>query len=104
MTDRYAGKPFLRLLDAYVLLAIGELDQKSADGLTAMEPKLRQTFNAEGSWVDLVAQQMEFPPTLPNTIRGIWMKGREPFVETYGTEPDPVEFTMQFVNTNFPTD
>jgi hypothetical protein len=103
MTDRYASKPFLRLLDAYVLLAIGELDQESSDRLTAMEPKLRQTFNADGSWVDLVAQQMDFPPTLPDTIRDIWIKGREPFLKAYGTDPDPAEFTRQFVDTNFPT-
>ncbi len=104
MTDRYAGKPFLRLLDAYVLLAIGELDQASADALTAMEPKLRDTFKGEGSWYELVAQQMEFPPSLPGQIHDIWVRGRAPFIEKYGTGPDPVEFTHQFVDTNFPTD
>jgi hypothetical protein len=104
MSDRYVGKPFLRFLDCYVLRAIGELDQGVAETLTAMEPKLRQTLGHEGSWDEIVAQQMEFPSSLPGRIREIWEKGREPFVRAYGTEPDPAEFSRQFVDTNFPND
>ena len=38
--DRYAGKPFLRLLECYVLAAIGELSDEQQATLRAMEPKL----------------------------------------------------------------
>lgn len=33
---RYEGKPLLRLLDLYVLKAVGELSQESEDSLNAM--------------------------------------------------------------------
>lgn len=35
---RYDGQPLLRLLDVYVLWAIGELSQESEDGLKRMPP------------------------------------------------------------------
>lgn len=38
---RYEGKPLLRLLELYVLKAIGELSQESEDALNAMGSKLQ---------------------------------------------------------------
>jgi hypothetical protein len=100
MTDRYSGKPFLRLLDCYVLNAIGMLDEAQINGLKAMEPKLAQVFGIEGSWTDIVASKMEFPDDLPAEIRRIWEAGRAK-ASTIGLEVDPAEFTRQFVDTNF---
>jgi len=48
VTKRYAGKPFLRLLDSYVLDAIGHLDADSAAALIRLEPKFHAAFNATG--------------------------------------------------------
>ena len=40
-SERYAGRPFLRLLDAYVLWAIGELDEESDARLLEITPDLQ---------------------------------------------------------------
>lgn len=100
MSDRYAGKPFLKLLDCYVLDALGVLDEDTQVMLAKMEPFLQKTFG-NGHWREVVAIQMEFPDTLPDTIRDIWEKGSARFIEANGNEPNPLEFTMQFVDTNF---
>jgi hypothetical protein len=56
--DRYSGKPFLKLLDSYLLDAISELPEQQRRMLTAMEPKLRETIHRSGSWQQIVADEM----------------------------------------------
>jgi hypothetical protein len=101
VTDRYAGKPFLRLLDSYVLDALGVLDDRTGVTLLTMEPKLREIYGLTGGWREIVAAQMEFPADLPTRIRQIWADGHDAFVAAHGHEPDPLEFTKVFVDTNF---
>jgi len=102
VSDRYEGKPFLRLLDSYVLAAIGHLDDANANWLTEAEPHFRATFGAKGSWRDIVMSRMQFPEGMEASIREIWQQGRVKFLAMDGTEPDPVAFTHQFVDTKFP--
>ena len=101
MSDRYAGKPFLKLLDCYVLEAIGALDDASQAMMVSMEPKLREIYHRTGSWTEIVEAEMEFHETLPDEIHRIWEKGRPAFVAEHGSEPDPLIFTWTFVDTNF---
>lgn len=98
--DRYAGKPFLRLLECYVLSAIGELDTKQEESLRRMEPKLASVYGAQGSWIEIVSAQMDFPATLPGQIKGIWEKGVSQ-ARQQGLAVDPNEFAMAFVDENF---
>jgi hypothetical protein len=100
VTGRYDGRPFLRFLDCYVLDAIGALEDQQRAALEAMEPKLAATFNSTGTWQQMVAAQMEFPETLPETIRSIWENGKAK-AGKLGISVDPDEFTRQFVDTNF---
>ena len=102
MNDIYQGKPFLRLLDAYVLDAIGELDADSDAALTRQEPSFRAMFGATGDWRAIVVQRMQFPDGMAGAINEVWTKGRAKFVAAQGHEPDPVEFMRSFVDTNFP--
>ena len=99
---RYDGKPLLRLVDAYVLDAIGHLPPEVDAKMTDMEPKFREAFGASGSWREMVAEQMKFPEGLPAAIREMWAKGRVKFLAANGYEPDPATFTMSFVDTKFP--
>ncbi|WP_226469882.1 hypothetical protein [Luteimonas panaciterrae] len=99
--DRYAGKPFLRLVECYVLEAIGQLDEAQRDSLREMEPKLRNLYGVQGSWIEIVSSQMEFPPSLPAQIKEIWEKGLVRATEQ-GMQVDPNEFAMAFVDKNFP--
>ena len=100
VTERYEGKPFLRLLDAYVLDSIADLDSQSAHSLALMEPKLRETYQTQGSWQDIVAEQMQFPEDMPRQIKEIW-NDAETKARNSGMELSPVEFTHHFVDTNF---
>ncbi|WP_230279959.1 hypothetical protein [Croceicoccus sp. Ery15] len=99
---RYNGKPFLRLLDSYVLAATGYLDPIADRSLTAMEPQFHKAFGQTGSWRSIVEQRMKFRPGMPGAIREVWDKGRLKFLQANGKEPDPREFTRHFVDTNFP--
>ncbi|WP_230291938.1 hypothetical protein [Croceicoccus sp. Ery5] len=99
---RYNGKPFLRLLDSYVLAATGHLDPIADRSLTAMEPRFHKAFGQTGSWRSIVEQRMKFRPGMPGAIREVWDKGRLKFLQANGKEPDPREFTRHFVDTNFP--
>lgn len=102
MIDRYVGKPFLQLLDSYVLDAIGALDVEADAGLAAMEAEFRKTFDATGDWRAIVVQRMNFPDGMAGAIREVWQKGSVKFMAAHGREPDPFEFTRHFVDTNFP--
>ena len=102
MSDRYEGKPFLKLLDSYVLSAIGHLDEPTEKWLVEAEPYFRDTFGVEGSWREIVAQRMEFPDGMEPAIVDLWEKGSIKFRQATGEAPHPVNFTYQFVDDNFP--
>lgn len=101
MSDRYAGKDFLRFVDAWVLDAIGHLDEPTRAYCAAMEPTLRQSLGLTGSWQQMVAQQMKFAPDLPAQIRKIWEDGKARFEADNDSPADPVQFAMIFVDRNF---
>ncbi|MBD3746410.1 MAG: hypothetical protein IE932_09375 [Sphingopyxis terrae] len=101
MSDRYEDKPFLRYVDAWVLDAIGHLDEATRAYCAAMEPTLHHSLGLTGSWQEMVAQQMKFAPDLPAQIRKIWDDGRVRFAAAHGRPADPVQFAMTFVDRNF---
>lgn len=101
MTDRYTDQPFLRYVDAWVMDAIGHLDEPTRAYCVAMESTLRQSLGLTGSWTDMVAQQMKFAPDLPSQIQRIWAEGKSRFEEANGTPADPLQFAMIFVDRNF---
>jgi len=100
--SRYDGKPFLRLLDCYVMDAIGVLDPDDDAELKAVESKLRKTFHAQGSWRQIVESRMQFPAGMKGAIKELWEKGRPKFIAQHGYEPNPWDFTIHFIDTNFP--
>lgn len=100
LTSRYEGKPFLRLLESYVLHAIGQLSPEEAAALRAMEGQLAAVYGADGTWVEIVAARMAFPDTLPDQIRAIWTSGSRRLLAE-GQTADPVLFTRHFVDLNF---
>ena len=100
--NRYTGKPFLRLLDCYVMDAIGVLDPTDDAELKQVEPKLRKTFGAQGSWRQIVESRMNFPAGMKGAIKELWEKGRPKFIAQHGYEPNPWDFTIHFIDKNFP--
>lgn len=102
MSGRYAGKPFLELLDAYVLDAIGALDAATDAALTAREGEFARLFGRAGPWRDTVVARMQFPAGMAGAIRELWDKGAVRFRAAQGQEPDPAAFARTFVDTHFP--
>lgn len=101
MSGRYDDKPFLRYVDAWVLDAIGHLDEPTRAYCVAMEPTIRQSLRLTGSWKQMVAQQMKFAPDLAGQIRKIWEDGKLRFEQGNGRPADPAQFAMTFVDRNF---
>jgi hypothetical protein len=102
MNERYVGKPFLELVDAYVLDAIGHLHPDSDAELTAREPEFRKLFGIDASWREMVVQRMGFPEGMAGALRELWVKGRNSYVTKHRAEPVPREFVQGFIDTNFP--
>ena len=100
--ERYLGKPFLRLLECYVLRAIGKLTAEEESTLENTSPKLREVYKADGSWFEIVASVMELPESLPSQINAIWEKNCE-LAKANGEELVPQDFAEMFVDKNFPS-
>ncbi|MBZ9560091.1 MULTISPECIES: hypothetical protein [unclassified Modicisalibacter] len=99
--DRYSGKPFLLLLDHYVLACINQLSDTQEKMLEKMEPKLASIYNTSGGWLKIVSTQMDFPESMPDTIIDLWLQYLDQAKEQ-GVSVDPNEFAISFVNQNFP--
>lgn len=99
--SRYEGKPFLRLLECYVLAAIDELGDEQQATLRAMEPKLHEVYGVSGSWQEVIEAQMDFPATVADKIRAIWRANVEKFASA-GIPINAEDFAQHFVDTNFP--
>lgn len=98
---RYAGRPLLKFLDAYVLWAMGELPSDQEELLQRLTPSLREMWGrSEESWHEVLAGQLELAPTLPPTIQELWKKGRD-FADASGTPLTPMDFAQYFVDQNF---
>ena len=99
--SRYDNNSFLRLLDCYILNAIGELDDDQREALVAIEPWLHKTFSSSGSWHEMVAAEMDFADTVPKKIRAFWL-GYIEAARVQGLPAVPGEFVKSFVSQNFP--
>lgn len=100
--SRYEGKPFLKLVDFYILKSIGRLEPGQLSALAQLEPKLRETYAIQGAWFDIVAKQMDLPDDLPGLINAQWHSYCN-YMHQNGLAADPMEFTYRFVDTNLVT-
>jgi hypothetical protein len=100
LMNRYFEKPFIKLLECYVLNAIGHLDQTQQEKLKLLEPNLAKTYEMEGSWIEIIEAQMELPSNLQVVIRDVWEDGLET-AKSKGLKIDPNEFAIVFVRENF---
>lgn len=76
-SQRYSGKPLLRLLECYVLRAIGALPDKEAQALASMTPKLREIYGHDGDWPEIVAATVNLPPEATVAIKGMWERNQK---------------------------
>jgi hypothetical protein len=97
--DRYAGKPFLKLVDSFVLKCIGELDSVQESFLVQMTPKLQEVYSSGGTWDQIVVAQLHFPSTIAETIQAMWNKNPN-IAKQNGTTLTPMQFVEMFVANN----
>jgi len=99
VSDRYEGRPFLRLLECFVLWSVGQLPMEQAARLEEMAPKLAVVYGTSGSWQNLVVSEMEFSEGISEALRGMW----ERTVDNAGDalDIDPEIWAQQVVDSNF---
>ena len=93
MTSRYEGRPFLRLLESYVLCALDSLTEPDRAQLEAMTPELQETFQRKGTWQEIVAAEMHFPADCPATIARNWEENKKRASEK-GLQLKPQQFAQ----------
>lgn len=101
MMDRYAGKPLLKVLDGYVLRAIGGLGPEQEAAFRQLEPKLAEAWQLTGHWTEMVEQRLGLPADLSDQILAVWQEGQAN-AAARGARLDPLQFTIRFVDNNFP--
>ena len=75
--SRYDGKPLLRLLELYVLKALGELPALEEETLVRMSPKLQAVYGGDGTWYGALQTAVHMPAEMPQAIRDMWTKNLE---------------------------
>lgn len=98
--DRYEGRPLVRLLECYVLKAIGMLSFSDNESLISMGPKLSEIYGKSGAWDKIIEMEMGFPDNMPALILDVWNKNKK-IAENNGVEIDPQVFSEMFVDENF---
>lgn len=101
MADRYSRNPFLRLVDCYVLDAIGHLPSAQRATLEQLEPRFQKALGAQGGWREIVEAKMQFSADVTAQVREFWA-GYKKAASQQGIEVDANEFVVDFVNQNFP--
>lgn len=100
MAKNTGGSPLKRFLEGYVLKSIGSLAPGEEMQLREMTPKLRSMLKRTGTWDEILAAEMQFPPDLAASIREIWEQNRK-IAQDGGEVLRPDEFARLFVETNF---
>ncbi len=98
---RYDGKPLLRLVELYVIDAVGALTPEQAKNLDAMTPKLCQLYCITGDWRAAIGKAMAFPETMPHSIREMWSRNQH-LAKEKGASLTAEAFAVMFVDANVP--
>ncbi|MCP3925714.1 MAG: hypothetical protein GY714_24360 [Desulfobacterales bacterium] len=100
MNERYQNKPLLKLLECYILFSIGEILKDEKIKMDEMTPKLRQLYNLEGEWNEIIEKIMDFPSDMPKQILDVWEKNCN-LAELNDEEINPQDFAEMFADQNF---
>lgn len=94
MSDRYIGKPFLRLLELYILWSIQELSEEENELLLKLEPKLQKTYESKKKWYEIIADEMELSENFNLIVLDRWKE-----IKLSGDDAE--KFAQTFVDINF---
>lgn len=99
-SERYRGRPFLRLIECYVLWAIDRLPEDYGRALEEMTPKLQETFGSTGSWQQIVAHEVDLSDEVHQGLRSMWQRNSELAAQN-GTPLDAEAWVREVVDRNF---
>jgi len=100
MSSRYDGKPLLRLVECYILSAIGHLPAPDEARLATMAPKLGALYGVHGTWPEIIAQVMKFPPQAEEEFRKLW-RHNSALAAQQNQQLLPEDFAQMVVDQNF---
>lgn len=89
----------MRILECYVLSAIGELSPQQEATLTDLLPALNRAYGREGTWQSIVAAEMRFSDRLPTSIQQMWLRNQE-IAKRAGVTLSAQQFAEMFVDEN----
>ena len=89
--------PLFRLLESYVLDAIGELEPAD-EAVTART--VRAVFQSKQPWREVLSEQFGFTEVLRDQLVTLWTEGQEA-ARAQGTELKPGAFATMVVDENF---
>ena len=98
--DRY-GDPFVRILELYILKAIGSLTTEDDQAMKQLTPELQSIYGINAGWLRIVEEVMEFPREAPDEIRSLWLERKKEVAETEGRRLYPEEFAREFADQCF---
>ena len=90
----------LRLLEFYVLRAIGQISQDEEKRLSELAPKFGEIYHCAGEWHEIIAASVHLPEDAPQLIRELWEKNKAIAVK-HGEQLSPQKFAEIFVDQNF---
>jgi hypothetical protein len=102
-SNRYAGRPLVRLLELYVLDVLGELSSYELQKVAKLTPHLSRLYNRAGTWSEILTSELELPSNLSEVIRGMWLRNQESSTRNR-TVLTAQEFAEVFVDENMPVD
>lgn len=97
--DRYEGKPLLKIIEAFVFDAIGELTPAQQETMRKLTPKLQEVYKSSSSWQGIVIEVMHWDPSIGSAIRDMWERNQG-IARANGVTLSPDEFVAMFVDTN----
>src|SRR5262245_42760827 len=78
MSDRYAGRSVLRLVECYVLDAIGELPDEDRARLESMAPEIAQSLHSSAeTWQAAIGEALELDDGYADSLREDWASNAE---------------------------
>jgi hypothetical protein len=88
---------FRKLVDCYVMNAIGALDTSTAMLLQQMTPRLQEIYDHQGSWDEIVRHVLDLPVGIESRILELWNANKEK-AASVGVTLSPKEFAVAFVD------
>jgi hypothetical protein len=91
------GNPLVRLLECYVLWAIGALHPADEAQLDELAPRLAELYDLDGNWHQIVAGVMNLPTNMRDIVVGHWERSRD-LAQERGEMLAPQWFAETFVD------